>query len=720
MTPVRMSIAADPRMVATVHALARLSCLFVAAAASLALIGWAENWEALKSILPGLIPMNPLTALAFLTSAVTLWMLCGIEAGPGWRARQVTNLLALAVLFIGCQRLLGDLMKWPVALDEWLFRSRLDGNRMAPNTATCFILIALAFLTLDVEVGGRRARPVVWLALIPGSIGMLALAGYVYGVVDFYALRHYIQMALNTAICFVVLAFGILCARPAKEPAATLVSRTTGGATARRLLPAALVAPLLLGWLRLKGEEAQWYGAKFGVALFAVVLVAVFVTVVYLSGRSLAKAELRRKVTEDMLAASEAFYHTLVETLPQNIYRKDLQGRFTFANSRFLAEMHRMMDQVVGKTDFDFFPKELAERYRRDDQAVIRTGTPFETVEEHVKPGGEKIYVHVMKTAVYDDRGGVIGTQGMFWDVTEKKRAEEELERKNRQLEEAARAEREAREALLQAQGQLVQSEKLAGLGQMVAGVAHEINNPLAFVGNNVAVMQRDVGGIRKLLELYKQADGSVPPELRQRITELEEQIDLTYTLENLEGLFSRSREGLRRIQQIVKDLRDFARLDESDLEECDINAGISSTLNIIQGHAKRKQVRLVTDLVPLPPVTCYPAKVNQVIMNLVGNAIDASHDEGQVIVRTRAQDATVTVEVKDDGTGIPRAIREKIFDPFFTTKPPGEGTGLGLSISYGIVHDHGGNIEVESEEGKGSLFRVTLPIKAEKRASSE
>jgi signal transduction histidine kinase len=323
-----------------------------------------------------------------------------------------------------------------------------------------------------------------------------------------------------------------------------------------------------------------------------------------------------------------------------------------------------------------------------------------------------------MKTAVYDDRGTVIGTQGMFWDVTEKKRSEEMLERKNAQLEEAAKAERAAREALLQAQGQLVQSEKLAGLGQMVAGVAHEINNPLAFVGNNVAVMQRDMGGLRKLLELYKQADGSVPAELRQQIAEVEEQIDLGYTLENLEGLFARSREGLRRIQQIVKDLRDFARLDESDLEECDLNAGISSTLNIIQGHAKRKQVSLISDLGSLPKVTCYPAKVNQVIMNLVGNAIDASHDGGQVRIQTHADHHDAIIEVRDTGSGIPQAIREKIFDPFFTTKPPGEGTGLGLSISYGIVHDHGGSIEVESEEGRGSTFRVKLPIKAIKSAT--
>jgi signal transduction histidine kinase len=252
----------------------------------------------------------------------------------------------------------------------------------------------------------------------------------------------------------------------------------------------------------------------------------------------------------------------------------------------------------------------------------------------------------------------------------------------------------------------------------MVAGVAHEINNPLAFVGNNVAVMQRDMAAIRRLLDLYKQADGALPEKLRREIADLEEQMDLTYTLGNLDGLFARSRDGLRRIQQIVKDLRDFARLDESDLGEVDLNAGIDSTLNIIQGHAKRKHVKLVPELGDIPRITCYPAKVNQVVMNLVGNAIDASHDNGEVVIRTKADGQYVTIEVQDNGSGIPPAIRQKIFDPFFTTKPQGEGTGLGLSISYGIVRDHGGVISVDSEEGKGSCFRVKLPVKAEKVAT--
>jgi PAS domain S-box-containing protein len=707
-------------MVKVTEGLARLCAVVVIGVSLAALAGWAGNWQWLKSMSASSqrVAMNPVTAITFIILTSGFWVLCGVEAGPGWRSRQLAHLIALVVIVLGVQRLLAYQLNWPWALDEWLFRSRLTSaqhdNRMAPNTAWCFIFAGLALWTMDVELGARRLRPAVWLAMIPGCIGLLALTGYLYQVSDLYGLRDYIEMALNTAACFVTLTIGILCARPRKEPLATLVSRTAGGSTARRLLPAAILAPLLLGWLQLYGEIKGWYDVQFGVALFAMVLVTVFVTAVYVSGRSLAKAEVRRKAAEEQLTASEAFYHTLVETLPQNIYRKDLRGRFTFANTRFQTEMGRPLSEIVGKTDFDFFPEDLAERYRRDDQAVIRTGTPFETVEQHVRPGGEKIYVQVMKTAVYDDHDMVIGTQGMFWDVTEKKRNEQMLEEKNRLLEEAARAEREARQALLHAQSQLVQSEKLAGLGQMVAGVAHEINNPLSFVSNNVAVIQRDVTALRKLIDLYKQADGTVPDPLRLQIDELEEQIDLTYMLGNLEGIFSRSRDGLRRIQQIVKDLRDFARLDESDLEECDLNAGITSTLNIIQGHAKRKEVKLVADLQPLPRVRCYPAKVNQVVMNLVGNAIDASHLAGEVDVRTRLEGENVVLEVQDNGSGIPPEIRQKIFDPFFTTKPLGEGTGLGLSISYGIIHDHGGDIELQSEVGKGTLFRVKLPIRGE------
>ena len=251
----------------------------------------------------------------------------------------------------------------------------------------------------------------------------------------------------------------------------------------------------------------------------------------------------------------------------------------------------------------------------------------------------------------------------------------------------------------------------------MVAGVAHEINNPLSFVSNNVAVLQRDIAEMRELLLLHRQAEAILAehrPELLETIRELSERVDIEYTLGNLDGLLGRTREGLRRIQEIVKDLRVFARLDEADLNEVDLNAGIELTVNIVQGHAKKKRVQIELDLRPLPMIHCYPAKINQVIMNLVGNAIDASYESGIVTVRTSRDDdgKGVRIEVIDRGEGIDPSIRDRVFDPFFTTKPIGEGTGLGLSISYGIVEDHGGSIELETEPGKGTILVVKLPIK--------
>jgi signal transduction histidine kinase len=172
-----------------------------------------------------------------------------------------------------------------------------------------------------------------------------------------------------------------------------------------------------------------------------------------------------------------------------------------------------------------------------------------------------------------------------------------------------------------------------------------------------------------------------------------------------------RTAEGLRRIRRIVGDLRLFARLDEGEVNEADLNKGIESTATIIQGHARTRDVQLRLDLEPLPPVTCHAARVNQVVMNLLSNAIDACAPGGLVTVRSETEDGHVRIDVIDNGHGIAPGIRDRIFDPFFTTKPIGKGTGLGLSISYGIVQDHGGSIEVDSTPGRGSRFTVRLPL---------
>ncbi len=216
-----------------------------------------------------------------------------------------------------------------------------------------------------------------------------------------------------------------------------------------------------------------------------------------------------RRQAEQALLQTEVFYHSLVETIPQMILCKDLEGRFTFANQKFCAELGTTLEEIKGKTDFDFFPRELAEKYRRDDKTVLESGQVLDVVEEHVTPKGEKLYVQVMKTPLFGADGKPIGIQGIFWDVTERMRAEEKLKEQNVTLQELARSEREAHQALKSAQSRMVQTEKLASLGQLVAGVAHEINNPLAFVSNNVAVLERDLRDMITLIGLYRQIERS-------------------------------------------------------------------------------------------------------------------------------------------------------------------------------------------------------------------
>ncbi|HEX5271782.1 MAG TPA: ATP-binding protein [Gemmataceae bacterium] len=254
---------------------------------------------------------------------------------------------------------------------------------------------------------------------------------------------------------------------------------------------------------------------------------------------------------------------------------------------------------------------------------------------------------------------------------------------------------------------------ELARLAQLVAGVAHEVNNPLAFVSNNLTLLGRDAHALGELAALYQQVEGAASEEaeaLRRRARELADEIDVAATRDGLAELLTRTKDGVKRIEKLVKDLRDFARLDQAAWDEADVGAGVASVLSVIHGRAERQGVTLHADLEPLPRVWCHPAKINQVVFHLVANAIDASPPGSRVTVRARPAEGGVELAVIDAGHGIDPAIRDKVFDPFYTTRPLGQGAGLGLSISYGIVQSHGGTIDFESAPGQGTSFRVRLP----------
>ena len=267
-------------------------------------------------------------------------------------------------------------------------------------------------------------------------------------------------------------------------------------------------------------------------------------------------------------------------------------------------------------------------------------------------------------------------------------------------------------------QEQMVQSEKLASIGQLAAGVAHEINNPIGFVFSNFGTLEDYLTRLFRMLQAYREAEpalaGSVAAGVLAR---LREEIELDYLREDIPALMSESKDGLKRVKKIVQDLKDFSHVDSrEEWEIVDLHTGLDSTLNIVANEIKYK-AEVVRDYAALPPVECLPNELNQVFMNLLMNAAQAIGSErGVVTLRTIANaDPSVCIEVADNGCGIAPHDLKRIFDPFFTTKAVGKGTGLGLSLSYGIVKKHGGRIEVSSEPGKGTTFRVWLPVRRTK-----
>ncbi|MBF4558466.1 hybrid sensor histidine kinase/response regulator [Pseudomonas sp. p50] len=297
------------------------------------------------------------------------------------------------------------------------------------------------------------------------------------------------------------------------------------------------------------------------------------------------------------------------------------------------------------------------------------------------------------------------------WDMTE--RASLQMNH----LEQLVQQEIDERKQL---ESQLVQSEKLASLGQLAAGVAHEINNPIGFISSNLGTLDGYFKQLQEMLDAYRDAEDAIGSSERvERLQQLREQVELEFLREDIPLLIKESKDGINRVGQIVKDLKDFSRVDASEeWQWVNLQQGIESTLNIVANELKYKADVLKAYQV-LPDIECLPSQINQVIMNLIVNASQAIGPErGTLTLRTGQADERVWIEVEDTGAGIAPQNLQKIFDPFFTTKPVGQGTGLGLSLSYGIVKKHRGEISVRSEVGVGTTFRVELPIRQTKPAS--
>ena len=327
-------------------------------------------------------------------------------------------------------------------------------------------------------------------------------------------------------------------------------------------------------------------------------------------------------------------------------------------------------------------------------QAVL-AGKKAQFDLEYPRPGVAQERWFLMQVSPLPDNGGCVISH---INISQRKRQEADLSK--------------AFEELTRTQDQLVQSEKMASIGQLAAGVAHEINNPIGYLHSNLGTLDQYVQDVFRVVEAYEAALANPgDPAAREAIELARKEADFGFLKEDLPHLLAESQEGIQRVRKIVQDLKYFAHAgDSEDWQWVDLRHSLERTLNIVRNELKYK-AEVYQDYGDIPEVRCLPGQLNQVFMNLLVNAAHAIDTHGQVSVRTGQAGEEVWVGISDTGCGMVPETIGRIFEPFFTTKPVGQGTGLGLSISYGIVKKHGGRIEVDSQVGRGTTFRIVLPV---------
>ncbi|WP_022664231.1 ATP-binding protein [Desulfospira joergensenii] len=385
---------------------------------------------------------------------------------------------------------------------------------------------------------------------------------------------------------------------------------------------------------------------------------------------------------------------SLTQHVPVGIVLTSPGGRIMDANPAFF--------NLVGLFSLEDIPEPLIQNfyYNQEDRkkvlAKIDAGGAENLEVRFQKKDGTPIWVSI-SSVLQESREDGIYYLSSIQDITERKNMEEE--KANLLI-------------------QLIQTDKLASIGQLAAGVAHEINNPVGFVGSNLNSLDSYLSDLKELIERNEKLNDTIGDDeiskaslqLKNEIKEFSKTIELDFLLKDIEELMADCKDGLSRIENIVLNLKDFAHPGKKDPELVDVNIGIASTLNVINNELKYK-ARVFTHYSDVPLIMAVPQQINQVFLNILVNAAQSIEKKGEITIKTGQVNKDVVIEISDTGCGIPKENLNKIFDPFFTTKEVGKGTGLGMNIAYNIIEQHKGSIGVESQMDKGSKFIIRLPV---------
>jgi two-component system, cell cycle sensor histidine kinase and response regulator CckA len=679
--------------------LSRWDGWLVATGGAVVFLGWCLGSEVLKRLLPGLVAMNPVTALGFIMAGLSL--LCfGLPKNYARAGANLGRVLAGILAVIGTLKLSQYLFGWTVRFDQFFFREQLladstgFSNQIAPNTALNFILAGLSLWFLN-SSRIRFSRSAQNLSVILAFSSLVPLVGYLYQATYLYSVGSYIPMALHTAGLFCLLAVGILSAQSDFGLIGLLTGASLGSAVSRRLLPFAFGVPIALGAIRIWGEKLGLYPEALGVNMMVVASVAIFATLIWWNALLLNRADQARREAEaglrrahdelelrvkertaELNAANQALHvqiavflraeekileqADLLDKAHDGIMVLDIQKRVVFWNKGAEMMYGWMGRDVLGKDVFQLLfkdapcPQEALEK-------VFQTGAWMGELEQFAR-NGEKVIVGSRWSLVKDGQGNpksilIIGT-----NITEKKHYET----------------------------QLLRSQRMDSIGALAGGIAHDLNNALAPVLLSVEILKQ-----------------SKDPAERERFLDI---------------IASSAQRGTGMVKQILS----FARGSSGKEGPAHLGQMLREMTKIVQDtFPKSIAIRSDVPVKQLWRIRADVTALHQVLLNLCVNARDAMPEGGQLTLAAEnvmldrghlaphtasRPGAYIKITVADTGTGIPPEVLSRMFEPFFTTKGPEKGTGLGLSTVATIVRDHGGFIDVKTELGQGTEFRVYLP----------
>ena len=800
--------------------LAAAAALVVAVGGAV-LIGWTLEIPSLQSVLPGFVTMKANTAVGFVLAGSSLALLG--RADRSMPALRLSQAAAGAVAVVGLLNIWQYLFGMDLGIDQLLFREpagtvgTLAPGRMAPATAVDFCLVGAALLLAG---SGRMILAAQRVALLTGLIGLLALTGYLYGAPNLYGIGHYTQMAVHTAAAFVILAIGILLVHPAEGLMRMIASDTMGRWLLRRMMPFAIVVPLVLGLLRVEGEDRGYFEAQFGVALMMMVLVVVLGNLVWWTSRALSGVDQRRRVSERELRDSREFLNKIINCIRDPIFVMDDRHRYILMNDAGCDLTGRTRQDILGQTTWELYPPEVARELLERNEKVLASGLDDVTEEQLPDTQGGTLTVDTKKSLFVDGLGGRY-VVGIVRDITSRKQIEEDLARERGNLKAIFEASpvgmllmddsavvRAVNDVAVRLAGKSVAeminrqpgdalgcvhaSDHAGGCGagpccsscpiraaiegvlksgqaarrvevQVVLYVGGskvrpwlEINSePMMIDGRRHVIAsivniterkqaEKDINQARDNAEHANAAKSrflaNMSHEIRTPMTAIlgfaeilgssieccdkcPERSACLKRVENREHVRTICRNG-RHLLGLINDILDLSKIEAGKM---DMESVACSAVGIVEEVVSLMRVRAVEKGLslharyefPLPQtILSDGAKVRQVLMNLVGNAVKFTHKGHVELVARYVGDvpggrASIVFEVKDTGIGMTPEQIGRLFQPFAqadssTTRQFG-GTGLGLAISKRLAEALGGGIDVQSRPGEGSAFSFTM-----------